>query len=222
MLSGIEGLLLLCWDWNWANFVVNLLVGVGTIGVVLLVLYQEFWRTPKLEVEFDQNKEGFCRYASVNWVIKHIPNRLVYCEIDQSVLTYWVRIKVINIGKTVAKNVVGRVNEMFCIKDNKVTFCQPFDPCILHWVGQKGDDLNLIDVNKKEYYYLDILFIEKDDPCVYINTDLNQTRGIKYNWEAGDYLLKIALYSENAKPVSKTLRVVWNGKWNEIEVSLSR
>ncbi len=222
MPSEIEGLLFLCWDWNLANFLVNLGVAVGTLGVTFLVLYQEFWRRPKLKIEFCQENEGFCRNASVNWVIRRIPNRLMYCEIDQSILTYWVRIKVINVGKTVAKRCVGKANEMSCIKNNKVILCQPFDPCILHWVGQKGDDLNPIDISKKEYYYLDVLFTQKDDPHFYINTDLTQARGIKYDWEAGEYLLKVSVYGENGNPASKTLRVIWNGKWDEIKVSLSK
>jgi len=220
MLSEIEGLLFLCSDWNWANFIVNLLIGIGTLAAVLIVLYQEFWKRPKLRVELDQEEEGFCRYASAHWVIKRIPNGLMYCKVDQSIPTYWVRIKITNSGKTVAKNCTGRINELLYVKDNKETPCQPFDPCVLHWVGQKGDDLNPIDINKKEYNYLDILFTEKDDPDFFVNTDLEQQRGIKYNWEAGEYLLKIALYSENSKPASKTLRVVWNGIFDQIKVSV--
>jgi len=47
------------WDWNVANFLVQLAVAIGTVGAVVLVLFLEFFKKPKLEIDFEQMNLSF-------------------------------------------------------------------------------------------------------------------------------------------------------------------
>lgn len=132
----------------------NLLVAGGTISMVVLIAYIEIirrrWGKPKVIIEFD-NKAPFCRCATPEGT-------------EES--RDYVRIKVTNAGKSVAKRVRGK---LVGVNTGNKIIDEFFDPLFLHWTSIepiRGLDrlgfqtstqyLDSVDLNAKEWDYLDV------------------------------------------------------------------
>jgi len=202
-------------DWNVANFLVQLAVAIGTVGAVVLVLFLEFFKKPKLEIDFEQ-KEPYCRKT-----------RFLMGAYGAAFSRYWIRIKVANKGRTVAKNCEAKLVDITEIRDNETVHFQPFDPVILRWASYPEEtDLRPTDINKQEYEYLNVIYtvesgesrIQKDaEGQAKICTDA-RGRGIIDFLPVGKYILTVTIYGENVDPVSKKFRLIWEGKWDEIKM----
>jgi hypothetical protein len=175
----------------------------------------EILRRPKFLIEFEQ-KEPFCRYANLK---SDSPNPSLEGVKPASLPAYWIRIKVTNDGRKVAENCEGKLVEVIENKDKEERLFQPFDPVILHWVGR--EDYYPITINKGGYEYLDVVFTVKNNPLANIYCDTRRSRGIKTGLPAGEYLLNITILSGNMKPASEKYRLIWNGKWGEVRMTMA-
>lgn len=200
-------------DWEFTNFIVQVAIGIGTVGMTILIFYLEIWRKPRFLIEFEQ-REPFCRKADLR------ANK----EWNIVFPVYWIRIRVKNDGTKAAKNCEGKLVEITQIREGKEFPFQPFDPVLLHWVGYP--DIRPIDINRKEYEYLDVIYTVESGEAPYqkemegkaiLNTDASE-RGIKKSLPVGEYVLTITIYGENVEPLSKRYHLIWNGKWDEIKV----
>lgn len=206
--EGLEVEYLMKWLWLTPDFVVNLLVAIGTLGMASVIFYLEILRKPKLSVEFKQ-KEPFCRFATLIENLGFIEPVEYPC--------YWIRVKVTNKGSRPAENCEGRLIEIKEIKEGKEKSFQPFDPVVLHWVGRSGYFPITIKEGEDAGEWLDVIYIHQNSPLANIYCD-KTPRGIKTDLEVGEHLLKIAIVSGNAKPVTAKYRLIWTGKWNEVKM----
>jgi hypothetical protein len=85
------------WDWNLANFIVQLFVAIGTLGAVVVALFLGLFQKPTLKIEFEQ-KEPYCRKT----IFRLGAHEGLFSR-------YWIRIKVTNEGRKVAKKCQGKL-----------------------------------------------------------------------------------------------------------------
>jgi len=200
---------------DWSQFVIAL-GSLGTFGTVLILAYIEIIRpwlnAPQLKIDFEQ-KEPYCK--EIGWIFKDSQGNIVRTP------SYWIRIKVTNIGSSVAENCYGQLTEII---DHRKGIVENFVPLILRWSSRPSIDP--IDIVEETSWFLDIIHINKDNNKVrgiFGSTYSNkahiceiyreQPTGTKKELRTGKYTLKIMVYGDNIKPVKKELYVNWGGNW---------
>jgi len=201
---------------------------LGTISMALAVLYIEIikpWlQKPEIKIEF-KNEMPFCRDCPTT---------------KKDEVGYFIRLRVKNTGRSVAKRLRGKLVEII---DKSGKIDKEFDPLFLHWTSLPRIDaheidpkvrwLDPIDLNIGEWEYLDIFYtfqkgvnysktssVKQKEDFVHINTK-EQLRGSRLNFEMSEGLktFKITIYGENIEPVTETYELKWDGKnYNEIEM----
>lgn len=193
---------------------------IGTIATAIVAMVVAFipsirrwYNKPRFTIEF-RNKEPFCR-------ITKMPKTIYVdqggAKVPMTVLTdaYWIRIRVLNVGRSVAKNCEGKLVRILDAKTMEER--KDFDPVVLHWVGTTHHP---IDINKAEYEYLDVLVTEKDEPKkFFIACEEKEPRGINLTPERKDYILHIVLYGENIEPLPKSFYLKNHKTYDKIELS---
>jgi len=178
----------------------------GTLAIVFVTVYLQFikpWsQQPRFRIEFDMG-EPYCRKTSVD--VKLDNERTYTTE------AYWLRIRVRNLGKSVAKRCIGKLVVVMDRDGNRI---ERYDPVTLKWVGTDEDAVPLwpIDLNPEEYEYLDVLSTRYDvKNWAYIMTD-RMRRGIPKVLSPGSYILHITIYGDGVSPESKYFSVHWLGQ----------
>lgn len=204
----------------------------GTLAAVAVALFAVFypsiakwWNKPKLSFEFD-NKEPFCRHTS-GLIDMGTRTR-------QQLNSYHIRFRIKNNGKSMARKCEGKLIAI-AHKDLK-TFRQDFDPVVLHWVGSDAVVRNLgtngsmqfsktpnIDINAKEYEYLDFLSTNENIDRFEIQAiDYDIPRGIVLDPQKDNYYFLITVYAENADPVSEIYKTEVGVKsFDDIKISIA-
>jgi hypothetical protein len=194
--------------WVWTA-----LSAIGTLGLALLVVYKDILSRPIIDIEFEQ-EEPFCRQGLSPTGSAPGPGLPT-----PTTNGYWIRIRVINHGRTAANKCEGRLVE---IRLPNGQLFQPFDPVVLHWVGR--NDFNRININSHDFEYLDVLYTLNGNPDTIINCPESRPlgalppRGIRTVLPAGNYRIRLSISSENARPITRDYLVDWNGTWNQIAI----
>jgi len=160
------------------------IIAIGTllaviVAVVLSVAPQisTYLTRPIFKVDF-KNEEPYCR---------------------TTIEGYWIRLRVVNSGKSVAKNCEGKMVRIIDASTNQER--KDFDPIVLRWVGSTID--KPIDINRNEDEYLDIIqtnaLIEKQFLIRAAGVEKNPM-GINLHPPRRDYFLHVELYGANVKP----------------------
>jgi hypothetical protein len=166
------------------------LAGFGTLALALASVYAEiikpWWNRPKFSVEFE-NGVPYCRVAKI---------------LGSKFNGYYVRIKVINSGRSVAKRCIGKVTQ---IMDSAGTELPGYDPVALPWIGTDINEAPFrpIDLNNKEYEYLNILYKTDKDPHLAMIWRDKIPRGTSSELSKGEYTLQVTIYGDNVKPFSQ-------------------
>lgn len=188
------------------------LSAIGTIALALVTFIISIvipWiKKPKFEVEFD-NTIPYCREAPVIGIIHEdgsttdLPPDLISTK-----LSYWLRLKVINSGNSVAKRCIGKIVKVMDDSGKEIT---NYDPVMLHWVGTNWAALPFIpiDLNQGEYEFLDILVTANNvSDKVYLCTD-SYLRGTPKYLPPGTYRIQVTIYGDGVTPFSKQYKVIW-------------
>jgi hypothetical protein len=196
--------------------VVDWLTAIATIAAVVVALFVAFlssirrwYNRPRFEIEFG-NEEPFSRHANA------ITGSDEY-GITRTVPTYWIRIRIKNAGRSIARGCetkLVRITQTSDMRDRS-----DFDPVVLHWVGSSS---NPIDINKQEYEYLDVVYMTISDPNrFYIAGEEKAPRAINLAPPRQDYLLHIVVYGANAEPLEKTLLLRNAPQYDRIRLELA-
>jgi len=194
----------------------NLLVAGGTISMVILIAYIEMirprWGKPKVIIEFD-NEAPFCRAVLVE---------------KTGQLAYYIRVRVRNTGKSVARRLRGKLVE---VANKNGTLNEDFDPLFLHWTTIETVErlsykrfvnyLDPIDLKSGEFDYLDVFSTGAGEKGLVKIATSPYPRGCrkKFRMSEGIETFKITIYGDNIDPVSKTYKLVSGGKeYDELEM----
>jgi hypothetical protein len=135
--------------------------------------------------------------------------------------------RVVNGGKTPARNVVAEIVEFWFDKDGALARLEGFLPVYLRY-----HQTEYVDIHPERPYYWNIGEIPSRDiqnswnkqalcdvpgkrgPGLRFKLDLlNAPHNQPNVLLKGTYGLKVVLYSENARPATICLRVEWSGRW---------
>ena len=188
------------------------LAGIGTLVLALITfvvaIVKPWWNKPRFSLEFD-NKEPYCKEAEISGDVT-VPygKQIVTLVSEKRVQGYWLRLKVTNVGRSVAKRCVGKLVK---VMDESGKELKDYDPMILHWVGTRQNEVPLspIDLNQKEHEFLDLIYTRDDMPeAAFICTDI-VPRGIPKSFKPGEYLVQLTVYGDNVNPEPKRFRLHW-------------
>jgi len=135
---------------------------------------------------------------------------------------YWIRVKIKNKGMSIARNCEGRLVEISRVENGGEKRIKKFVPLILRWASRPY--ITPIDINRKSSWFLDIVFINKEDERMkeefsnYVHIcDIFRPvpTGTMKDLEPGEYYLKVTVYGENFNPKTEKFYMNWFGNWNE-------
>jgi hypothetical protein len=162
---------------SWIVAIGSLLAVITAIVLAVAPQISRYWNRPIFKVDF-KNEEPYCRNTMEG---------------------YWIRLRVVNAGKSVAKSCEGKMVRIIDASTKQER--KDFDPIVLRWVGSTTD--MPIDINKNEDEYLDIIqtnaLFEKQFLIRVAGAEKNIT-GINLHPPRGDYFIHIELYGANVEP----------------------
>ncbi|MFC1972489.1 response regulator transcription factor [Chloroflexota bacterium] len=128
----------------------------------------------------------------------------------KGISSYWLRLRIANCGKSVAKRCVGKLTRITDDSGNDVT---DYDPVSLLWVGTKLEEIPLspIDLNPGDYEYLNVFHTQEDMSNDAIICRDILPRGTIVSLKPGRYILSITIYGDNASPKTEHYRLTWGG-----------
>lgn len=178
---------------QWFVGACTLALALATIWVTLI---KPWWNKPKFSIKFD-NCTPYCRETWVKG--SSTTDDRTY----QQVPAYWIRLKITNSGKSLAKRCVGKLAKVMNESGEELS---GYDPVQLHWVGTSWEDVpfRYIDLNPSEYEYLDILYTRADSLATALICKDLLPRGIPNHFKPGKHRLQITIYGDNVDPKSKT------------------
>ena len=200
----------------WISHWPNLLTSIGTLSMALVIVYIEIikpWREkPRIIIEFE-NEAPFCRTVLVE---------------RTGQLAYYIRVRVRNTGKSVARRLRGKLVE---VANKNGTLNEDFDPLFLHWTTIETVErlsykrfvnyLDPIDLKSGEFDYLDVFSAGAGEKGLVKIATSPYPRGCrkKFRMSEGIETFKITIYGDNIDPVSKTYKLVSGGKeYDELEM----
>jgi len=162
---------------NWLTAIGTLLAVIAAVILSAAPQIATRLTRPIFKVDF-KNEEPYCRTTMEG---------------------YWIRLRVVNSGKSVAKNCEGKMVRIIDASTKQER--KDFDPIVLRWVGSTID--KPIDINRNEDEYLDIIqtnaLIEKQFLIRAAGVEKNPM-GINLHPPRGDYFLHVELYGANVEP----------------------
>ncbi len=211
------------------QWVVNILSAFG--GAIVALVGKEmvdWWKQPRLEIDL-KAKEKSNPYITDN-------NDFVNAAKGDSRETYrikYLRLKVKNIGRRAALNCSAKIEITHAGKTRIYS-----DSKILHWsrhhelIYTKGLDVGSpvintpqdiekiyspVDINSKDFELLEVLrmryhysgSVSPDLPSELTSASVDAIALIFQ--KDVEYSIKVSVFSYNAKPVSKSFRIKWNG-----------
>ncbi|MBM2825195.1 MAG: hypothetical protein HW402_859 [Dehalococcoidales bacterium] len=177
---------------------------IGTTSLAVMTFYMSVVKPlrerPKFTIEFD-NKEPFCR--------KDPPNQGQI---------YWLRVKVTNSGKSVAKRCMGRLVQF---SDGEGKPVEDHEPVQLHWVGTPWttgpEFFTLIDLQQSRSEFLDVLLTKPETnpasrPPPRLFMGFQQPWGLRTDTLSSNVKrIGIAVYGDNVDPCPKEYSIIWKG-----------
>jgi hypothetical protein len=189
------------------------LTAIGTIILAIMAILSPLVfglilphrKRPRFSINFHQ-MDPYCRSTSAN----QIGNPA------NSVLSYWIRLRINNLGISAAKDCRGKLVSIYNANGQDLL---NFDPTQLHWVTTSWQDppFKDIDLDHLDHDYLDVLMTQQGDTKAYIAGDQFplwtncQPRGILRSLDPGKYILRITIYGDAVAPLTKFLTVIWKG-----------
>ena len=167
---------------------------------------------PKTEVDFEyklgtgNNENTFCH-------LRRISNYNYN-------LGWFFRIGITNNGKTVIKNCDVRLEKIEKEQSGLKQVVSGFSPIELHWANSTIDEAR--NIFYKTPVYLDIVHTIKGrtDFFIFAKFKHHQPVGVNLWHGPGIYYLYIKILGDNINPLSKTIRIDFNGNWQNLKMEI--
>jgi len=188
------------------NKYASLISAFGALFAALIALYLGDWKNrlqrPKLQLSFNENKQypyfhnlSFEPFGTPIDIHGQITD--IYCP------GFNARVKIVNNGKTTAKNVEARVEKIEFFKNNvTISPTRFYHPTAIKWSGEK--DWEPVDIVPESHFFLD-LFWSKNEASSEIYS-FNEARIKHYGIDLRSKLLKEII----DKDIQPSQEVYWN------------
>jgi hypothetical protein len=187
-----------------------------TLLVTLFVtLFLPWRRQPRFAIEFE-NKEPYCRPLEQVTILvnKHddITGKETLVQEKVPWTSYWLRLKVTNRGRSVAKICSGRLVK-FMGKSGPI---ETHDLVKLHWINTPWSAQEYfppIDLNRGEHDFLDILVtrLEHDRKALLFMSPENLFSNNPDKVPDGTCAIQVTVYGDNVDPCTKEYSIDWDG-----------
>jgi len=193
---------------EWATWATAFGSFLAIVTLIYVEVFLPWWRRPRFEVIFE-NEEPWCR---------------------RSVGSSWIRLEIKNVGKSVAKECVGKLME---VRSSDQEREPKFEPTALHWVSKPMDVVprlmppseffdevsdERIDINSGDSEFLDVVRASDFGNSMNICPADRRSRSIKWDYEPAEYYFKITILGENVEPISRDFHVTWTGDHNDLRM----
>jgi hypothetical protein len=183
-----------------AQWIGAIATALAVIVAIFTTLYFELIKPrrdrPKLKIHYD-NSDPQCRRLSQSE--NGVPS------------SYYIRLKVMNTGKSPAQACTGRLVEIVSGNGRLRT---DWDVSDLAWSAQptpKSISLN----SMGDHFFLDIGWILNNGEQLFrLRTD-RVPRATTLDFGPGEYYFHVVIYAENAEPAGQWFRVNWNGEFDK-------
>ena len=176
----------------WLSAIGTTLLAMMTFVISILI---PWWRKPRFTIKFD-NVAPYCMKG------------------DEPPQSYWLRLKVTNSGKSVAKRCIGKIVKFIDTDDKgKLVERTDLDPVMLHWVGTTWGYppfFGTIDLNREEPALLDVLVTKADSPGKAFVFTYGFLQGTPKDILNGTGQIQITIYDDDVKPCSKEYSISWD------------
>ena len=173
--------------------------------------------------------------AKLGFIFFHKPP---FCHITQmrgpgvDFPVYYFRFKIVNIGKVQAEQCEVIIENIWKRdKTKRLKDFNGFSPVGLKWSGTKNTRCLIIQPDREVFCDMGRIYHPDHEPeSVYRNITEEEKEQNKFFFEwtekfhsqwdcllAGEYRIKIAVYSKNAKRISKKFNITWSGTWKNQE-----
>ena len=208
------------------NQYIQIFIALVTLFAALVALFQEkfwnWWNRPQIKVFFDDNSFN-CYHKTVQRILfSNGTTRQMF-----TLPTYYIRLKVLNEGKSTSKNV-----EVVLEKSNPLT--ERFIPLNLSWSSQVPDATGIsrtVSIPPGQSREVDIIEVTEPIQTIEASKILDNERFTEYSkgfrccsikptslsdiFPKGKYTFYIGIYGENVKPKYIDLSINYDGKWDE-------
>src|SRR3990170_8414429 len=117
---------------QWVSAIGTVLAVIVAIVLSVSSLIAKWWNKPRFKVEFT-NEKPYCRTTNF-----------------PQYQAYWIRLKVLNVGRSVAKDCKGKLVKIIDAETKEER--KDFDPIVLYWVGEPFGEP--IDINENDGEFL--------------------------------------------------------------------
>ena len=162
---------------SWISAIGTLLAVIAAVILSVAPQIARHLTRPIFKVDF-KNEEPYCR---------NMPEG------------YWIRLRVVNSGKSVAKDCEGKMVRIIDAVTKQER--KDFDPIVLRWVGSTVD--KPIDINRNEDEYLDVVqtnVLNEKNFLIRAAGVEKDSIGINLRPPRRDYFLHVELYGANVEP----------------------
>lgn len=159
---------------------ISLIIGTLALFIAAITAWWQFFRKPKVKIIYEDDEPYRKLLQSIN-------------DPDRYNLEWYIRIKIKNCSRVIAKNCFGKVTEWYT--NNEIV--NDFDPIKLHWVSNDPTDYSKVNLSFQEYDFLDLFFTNRKKNKIQLYTNTH-ARGIRIEHDLkADHILRVDIYSEN-------------------------
>lgn len=232
--------------WEWLKIFGPYFIGIVALVVGFKEMIINFFRRPRLKIQFNQNDEKYCRKLLFEpiYEVSDPLTETKYCFRQPGVN---LRVAIWNNGKITARKAQAR---LLSIKfyDNEKKYIKTIDyhPSTIKWSGE--DKFTPVDILPKTHFYLDLFYAVNESKAAILeyHKELNATvlnklvepikftndiywnvwidrryhRGVpdKYTLD-GYFELSFIVAAENCSPINLKAFIEWDKKkWNQPKV----
>ena len=187
----------------------------GLAGALLTVSWQWFrawFDSPRLTASFDGNIPGCLIQTPAGFLQKDL------ADIARTCRQHYVRLKVKNAGRTVARGVVANLVEIRQTNAQGVT--TEFSDEVLDLVVGLVGGTTIPVLPRGCHRFFDIAHVEQRDDTIAHHFDVKATpfRLADLKFGPGKFEAKIQVAAENADPITTSARWSWNGTIDGVSV----
>lgn len=177
-------------EYQWVRTSIPLII------TILFSLYGDIFKRliigPKLEVLFENRR----------------PYKKIITETERGNRFILLRLKVKNVGKTVAHKLYGRITKIEYVDIDRPI--DTFDPTTLDWVGYPPGEK--IDLSPEDSDFLELIIREEGHKYFHINTnpDKSKLSATKFDINLQPHYLYVSIFSEDAPTAKKKYKLSWD------------
>jgi hypothetical protein len=200
-----------------SEIVLQWLTPALTLAAVLVALFKDwFWaklNKPILEASYEPVSP---------WFVK-MPGSFA----PRTSASYWVRIRVENLGKSRAEKVEVYASKLQKKLDGKFTDQPGFLPLSMTWSNSGTPGKAVLDgISSKMAAYCDLVAVFEpigmSTPITHLCTEVDPSSGSSYLRQPGTYRLVVRIAAANAKPIDRTLSFSLSVGWKDNEEEMGR